>query len=273
MEGSKRGRKRSRRSGKLLLILLVTFAGMLTALEVRCKTLRIAEIEIEPMAAPFICESVWSGVPAKAEKFWPLLWTSKRSYETAIERGHPVRARLLLKNWGRYKLEVEFLQPLFILYWENKYWCVSADGKMWLTVRPENDMTDLSAARRLPVLVWGGDRTSPFDIANADEGVYRSSLPVSLILGWYDSLEFLGWTEKTKALYTERREGQEAVRLIVSDGKGGRGAEILFPDTSEQWREAGMAMKTIYPDISKISSDIFIDMTYKGKIIVSNRVK
>lgn len=271
--GSKRLRKRGRRSGKLYLILLVILAGMLTAAEVRCRTLRIAGIEIEPMAVPFVCESVWSGVPARAEKFWPLLWMSKRSYETAIEKAHPVKARLLLKNWGRYKLDVEFLQPLFVLYWENKYWYVSSDGKMWLTVRPENVMADLSAARRLPVLVWGRDRTSPFDIANADGGAYRSSLPMALILAWYDSIEFLGWTEKTKALYTERREGQEAVRLIAIDSKGGRGAEILFPDSSEHWREAGMAMKSIYPDITKISTDIFIDMTYKGKIIVSNKVK
>lgn len=252
---------------------MVVLAGMLTALEARYKTLRIAEIEVEPLAVPFVNEIVWGRIPRKAEIFWPLLWTSKRSYESAIEKAHPVKAELLLKNWGRYKLEIEFLQPLFVLYWESKYWYVSSEGKMWLTSLPDNNMLDQAAARGLPVLEWGADRISPFDIANADEGVHRSSLPVALILEWYDSIEFLGWTGKIKSLQTVKREGIGVVRAMLSDGKSGGGAEILFPDASEQWREAGMAIKAIYPDITKISSNIFIDMTYKGKIIVSNKVK
>lgn len=271
--GFKRGRKRGRRPGKLFLILMAFLAGMLTAVEARYNTLRIAEIEIEPLAAPFVSEIAWGRVPRRAEKFWPMLWLSKRSYESAIEKAHPVKAELLMKNWGRYKLGIEILQPQFVLYWESKYWYVSSEGKMWLTSLPDNYMSDQASVRGLPVLEWGRDRISPFDIANADEGVHRSSLPVALILGWYDSFDFLGWTEKIKSLQAVKREGIDVVRVTLADGEGGRGAEILFPNGAEQWREAGMAIRAIYPDITKISSDIFIDMTYKGKIIVSNKVK
>lgn len=252
---------------------MAVLAGMLTAAEARYKTLRIAEIEIEPLAAPFVSEIVWGRVPQRAENFWPLLWMSKRSYESAIEKAHPVRAELLLKKWGRYKLEAEFLKPLFVLYWEKKYWYVSSEGKMWLTSLPDNYMSDQAAVRGLPVLEWGDDRISPFDIANAEGGVHRSSLPVELILGWYDSIGFLGWTEKIKSLQAVKKEGVDVVRVTLVGGDSGGGGEILFPDGSAQWREAGMAIKAIYPDITKISSNIFIDMTYKGKIIVSNKVK
>lgn len=248
-------------------------AGMLTAAEGRFRSLRIAGIEIEPLAVSFVGESVWKEVPQRAETFWPLLWASKRSYEAAIEKEHPVSAELLMRGWGRYKLSAEFLQPRFILYWEKQYWYVSADGKMWLTSLPDNEMTDQSAARRLPVLTWGGDRVSPFDITNADGAVHRSSLPVTLIQGWYDSIDSLGWTGKVKSMYTGNREGISVVKLVLSDSGGNRGAELLFPDSSEQWLEAGMAIKAIYPDITRISQDVFIDMTYRGKIIVSNRVK
>lgn len=256
-----------------MLILIVVVAGMLTAAEARYNTLRIAEIEIDPLAAPFIGEIAWGRVPRRAANFWPLLWMSKRSYESSIEKAHPVKAELLLKNWGRYKLEVESLQPLFVLYWESKYWYVSSEGKMWLTSLPDNYLTDLEAVRGLPVLEWGGNRISPFDIANAEAGVHRSSLPVTLILAWYDSINFLGWTEKIKSMSAVKREGIDVVRVTLAGGEDGPGAEVLFPDAPEQWREAGMAIKAIYPDVTKISSDIFIDMTYKGKIIVSNKVK
>lgn len=271
--GSKRGVRKGACPGKFFLILLAVLVGILVAAEARYNTLRIAGVEIEPLAVPLLGESVWREIPHKAERFWPLLWTSKRSYEAAIEKAHPVRAELLLKSWGKYKLRAEFLQPEFMLYWENKYWYASSDSRMWLTSLPDNEMADRSAIRRLPVLVWGSDGMSLFDISNADGNVHRSGLPVALIKGWYDSIEFLGWTDKTKSMYLGKREGRNIIRLVLDDGKGGRGAELLFPDSPEQWREAGMAVKTIYPDVTRISSDIFIDMTYKGKIIVSNRVK
>lgn len=269
--GRSRRRKRNNlRFLKPFIIFLAVTAGMLTALEERYKVLRIVNIETDPLATTITAENVWDKVPREAEGFWPLLWTSKRAYEASIEKDHPVRAELLLRGWGKYKLEVEFLQPRFRLYWENKYWYVSPEGKIWPAVLPDNKLMDLTGAQKRPVLVWDSENTTPFDAANAENGVNRSSLPVSLIDEWYGNIEFLGWTENIKSLNAERREGLNVVRLVINDGKGGEGPDILFPDEPERWREAGVAVKTIYPDITKVSSDIFIDMTYSGKIIVSN---
>lgn len=267
---SRRKRGSNGRFLKFFFVLLAVVAGMLAASEERYKTLRISGIEADPLIVSVMAENIWDRIPREAERFWPLLWTSKRAYEESIEKAHPVRAELLLKGWGKYKLEAEFLQPQFRLYWESNHWYVSPEGKIWNTALPDNKLIDLSGAQRRPTIIWYKERTMPFDVANAENSVNRSSLPVSLILEWYGSIEFLGWTVNVKSLNAERREGLNVVRLILKDGKGGDGPEILFPDDPIRWREAGMAMKTIYPDITKISPDVFIDMTYNGKIIVSN---
>lgn len=269
----RRGRKKEGVLFKWLLIFLAVCAGMLAAMENRLQTLRIAEVEIEPVFASRLSDTVWREIPRGAERFWPLLWSSKHAYEAAVERAHPVRAELRFKGWGRYRLELEYLAPFFRLYWEKQHWYVSSDGRMWPAALPDNDLIDLSGALGRPVLAWGGERASPFDFANAGGGVHRSSLPVRQIIAWYDHLERLGWSAKVKSLHTGKREGIGVVRLVFSGAGGENGVGILFSDDPRLWREAGLAVTKIYPDITRISQKIFIDTTYQGKIIVSNRVK
>lgn len=144
---------------------------------------------------------------------------------------------------------------------------------MWLASIADNKYADLSEVLNKPPIVWDKGRTTPFDIVNAEGAVHRSSLPVSLIKQWYSNVESLGWTEKVRKIQTGKREGMFVVQLVINNGHDGSGAGVLFPDNPELWQSAGFAVKTIYPDITKISPDIFIDTTYKGKIIVSNRVK
>lgn len=273
MRSTSSGRSRSkRRKGKsvikLLLVFLAILAGALRAVEARYQTLRIAEIEADSAITSLMTATIWAEVPRKAVDFWPLLWLSKRTYEAAIEREHPVKVDLRLKEWGRFSLKIEYLNPLFRLYWENNYWFVSSEGKMWLTKLPDNNLINLSDVLRRPVLAWGKERSTPFDIANANSGVHRSSLPVTQIEAWYNNIETLAWTEPIKSMYTGQKEGLSVVRLVFDNGVG-----VLFPDNPELWMGSGLAVQKIFPDIMKISPDIFIDTTYKDKIIVSNRVK
>ena len=63
------------------------------------------------------------------------------------------------------------------------------------------------------------------------------------------------------------------VKLILYAPDGGNGASIVLGDDPEEWRTAASAVKKIFPDISQISRDIDIDTTYKGKILVKNKVQ
>lgn len=271
LESSKR--RKSRRAIKRFLVFWAILAGMLTALEMRYKTLRVADIETDSATVSPMAMTVWTEIPYKAENFWPLLWMTKRTYEAAIERVHPVKAELRFKYWGRFRLEVEYLTPLFKLYWENNYWYVSSEGSIWLANLPDNNLINLSDVLRRPVLAWGKERSTLFDIVNANGNVHRSSLPMTQIAAWYYNVELLGWTGQVKSMHTGWREEHPVVRLVFDNGSGGDGVEVLFPDDPKRWRESGLAVKKIFPDVMKISPEIFIDTTYKDKIIVSNRVK
>ena len=47
----------------------------------------------------------------------------------------------------------------------------------------------------------------------------------------------------------------------------------MFADEPLHWHEAGFAVKKLYPDLTKVSQEIFIDTTYKDKILVKNKVQ
>lgn len=267
-----KSKRRSKFLLKLFLILLAVLAGTFMALESRHKIFRIAAIEISPAAAELASGSIWIGIPRRAERFWPLFFVSRHTYEAVLESAHPVKASLRLKGWGRFSIDTEYLYPLFRLYWREGYWYVSSGGRMWLATLPDNDRIDLKLAQARPALFWDKALPLPFEVAD-ETAVLRSSLPIAKISAWYENLEYLGWTDKVRMMYAGRKESVPIVRLAFKAPAGGDGAAVLFSDAPELWREPGMAVKVLYADMSKVSSDIFVDATYKGKIIVGNKVQ
>ncbi|MDL2298784.1 hypothetical protein LJC40_06530 [Synergistaceae bacterium OttesenSCG-928-D05] len=266
-------RRRKHRFLKIFLVLIALAGGLGVAAESRYAVMRIADISVRPRGDILSSETVWGLVSEREEAFWPYLWAAKKSYEKALEEYYPVKVRMKLVGWGKFELETTYLQPLYRLFWDNKYWYVSQDGKVWLATLDMNKWLNLDEVMRKPVLTWGEVRTTPVDMASEDGNVYVSSLPIARIRGWYENIELLGWSGYVKFIQAGKREGISVVRLIFKDAQGGNGADVLFPDDPVLWQEPGLAIKKIYPDAAKLPPEIFIDTTYKGKILVRNKVQ
>lgn len=265
----------SRRTKKRLKVLLLTLSlagGILAAAEGRYAIFRLYGIDIDP--GGILSEQVvWGTIKPDHEKIWMLFWISKDEYCTNIKSYYPVNLRMELSGWGRFRLEVLPLEPAFRMYWGGKFWYVAADGRTWLSLLKENTFISSEKADDLPLLSWSTDRPTPLDLSGNHGNVFFSSLPIDKIFLWYDNLNALGWSKKVKFIQAGSRNGKDVVRLIFYDQDGGNGVNIMFLDDPEEWQTAGLAIKKIYPDISKISSNVFIDTTYKGKILVKNKVQ
>ena len=264
--------RKAKKRLKVLLLFLSLAGGMLAAAEARYAIFRLYGIETEP--GGLLSEQVvWGTVRPHHEKFWILFWLSKEEYCRNIEAYYPVNLRMELSGWGRFRLEVLPLEPTFRMYWGGKFWYVAADGRTWLASLKENAFARSEKADALPLLSWSTDRATPLDLSGDHGNVFFSSMPIDKILLWYDNLKVLGWSEKVKFVQAGIREGKDVVRLIFYDQKGGNGTNIMLADDPKEWQTAGLAIKKIYPDISKITSNVFIDTTYKGKILVQNKVQ
>ncbi len=264
--------RKTKKKIKFYLLIFAFAAGILAASESRYVVFRLTDITAEPSAI-LSQHVIWGTVTPKQEKCWPLFWLSTKSYCRLIEDYYPVDLRMKLSGFGKFKLEVKPLDPVFKLYWGGKFWYASHDGKVWLTSLEINRFVDSDAVNSLPVLSWSTDRTTPLQISEKHGNVYRSSLPIEHILKWYENVKALGWNKKVKFIQAGIIEGKAVVRLIFYDKTGGNGVNVMFVDDPELWQEAGLAVKKIYPDFTNISPDLFIDTTYKGKILVKNKVQ
>jgi hypothetical protein len=262
----------SKKKIKLLLLIAALAAGVLAAAESRYAAFRLLDITAVPPAI-LPENAVWGTIPPEQEKCWFLFWLSKNSYCRLIENYYPVSLNLRLSGWGKFDLEITPLVPAFKMYWGGRFWYVSADARVWLVSLHENSFISADKANSVPVLSWSSDRTTPLEISGKHGNIYSSSLPMERITKWYDNVKALGWHKKVKYIEAGVKEGKKVVRLIFYNEAGDNGVNMLFDDDPELWQEAGLAVKKIYPDISSISPDVFIDTTYKGKILVKNKVQ
>ncbi len=264
--------KKSKKRLKFLFVVVSLTGGILAAAEARYALFRVYGIDIDPRG--MLSEQVvWGTVSPSQEKIWPLLWLSKEKYCGNIESYYPVNLRMELTGWGRFRLEVMPLEAAFRMYWGGRFWYVSADGRTWLSSLKENSFVASEKADALPMLSWSTDRETPVDLSKDHGNVFTSSLPIEKIRLWHDNLKALGWSDKVKFIQAGFREGRYIVQLILFGPEESIGAEIMLPDDPKDWQTAGLAIRKIYPDISKILPGVSIDATYKDKILVKNKVQ
>ena len=263
-------RKRKKRR-KAILIFLVILFGVFFAAESRYAFFRIRNIEVAP---PDILSQrdVWGSLSEYQEKYWPILWLTKEQQCRLISQYHPMDAKISLNGWGLFSLECTPLIPVIQMYWGSKYWYVSSDGRVWLTSLNQPG-TSSRRVPSLPILYWSSDRTSPVDVARGSGNVYLSSLPIAKIMKWYSNIESFGWTKHVKYIQAIMRDGRPVVRVVFIPHSQDSYLEIIFSDDPAEWRDIGAAIKKIFTNLAEMPKKIFIDATYKDKIIVKNKVQ
>ena len=181
-----------------------------------------------------------------------------------------MKVAVRITGWGRFNITVEPLIPLFKVYWAGKFWYLADDGRLWSSSLKGNTQLGANKAESLPVLSWGADRTTPINISEASGNVYASSLPVNKIKSWYNSVEKLAWAKNVKFVQAGESEGSPVVRLIFYAGNGANGAQLLLPEEAGKWLKTGAALKKLYGGIYNLPADLYIDGTYRDKILIRN---
>lgn len=270
MKSNSLGRfRRNRKLKKLALILLALAVGFFTAAESRFAVSRVSGIEQDP---PNILpqRAVWGTLSTRQERFWPALWFDRKEYKALIERYYPVALDVSLVGWGKFKITVSPLVPVYKVHWGGKFWYLSADGRLWSSSLPENSLLADHEAERIPLLSWGADRSIPIDISNVSGNVYESSFPLALIGQWYSRIDALGWIPYIKFVQAGMEEGSPVVRLILKAAENTASSEILLPDDVSGWTESALALSQLYGSVAAMPPGTLADCTYKGKILLRN---
>jgi len=251
---------------KLFLLFFALFLGIVISLESKTHFLRLKEIETTPdRLLPKVV--IWKNVTETERSFWPLLMLNKAEYEKEIEKNYPVECRLQIFGWGKVRLQLDCIEPIVKIGWNGQYWYLSENGKIWRADLDENNILTLSAVKKLPVLYWGQEKITPYEIGNSSGKIKISALPIEQIAGWYRTLGNIKWLDKIFAIKAETNDGIPVVRLIFKNYEGANGVSVLLPEDSESWVVASLAINKICPDMRSLSQNDLIDATYNDKIL------
>ena len=242
------------------------------AAESRYAILRIYDIN-SPQQQILSKDILWGTVSPFEERCWPAYWISKGRHRRLLEEYYPIKADIALRGWGKFRVSCSPLSPSFKMYWGGKYWYVDDEGRAWLASLSENRYIHQEKADSLPVLSWSSDRQSPLDINNKKGNILISNLQVKRIMSWYENIELLGWLGNVQYVHAGMKEGRPVVTLEFRGANGGHGVSVIFDDDPEKWYETGLAVKKIYPDMSVVDPNLFVDTTYEGKILVKKKIK
>ena len=268
--------RHNKKRGKKLLVFFVLLFGVLFAAEARFAVMRVGVVETQP--AHILPQNVVLGIiPMWQERFWPSLWYEREKYQKLVEKFYPVKAELKITGWGKFCLNASPLEPEYKVYWGEKFWYLSRDGKMWLSSLAENSVLNSHKSDERPLLSWASDRATPIDMSDKSKSggnIFASQVPLTLIDSWYEAVGRLGWTHAVKYIEAGVNEGKPVVRIVFLNAKSGNGAEFMLPNEAELWAKPALAVKKLYGGVGNIPEDVFIDGTFGKKILVkkNNRV-
>lgn len=257
-------RRRALTGKKLLLISFVI--GIIYFLNVRYAVFRLRGVEILPgNAVPDAV--IWEMIPQEAEEFWPFMLLGGSSYKRSVERFYPVEVSVQLVGWGRFAVFVEPLDVFATVSWNGMLWHLSESGRMWLTSLPINVQVKGVRYPDTPVLVWDAGLPIPIDPENQGGDVYRSSLAIEKIKGWYETLSKTNWRDDIYCLIAKKVEGRPVVHVLFGDDERIT-AEIILKEDTVNWLDLAAAMNEIFPNAEyklppgKIINATFADMKF-----------
>lgn len=264
---SKQKGSRKWRKGRILFFFLL--AGFIYGLEQRYHLFRVADISSAPDNI-LKQDLVWHALPEKSEVFWPILFWKFDVLKSKIEHYYPVNVGFRCTGWGKFRLNVIPLEPFIKVYWSGITWYLSDEGKIWRVSLGANALVHGIDSPKRPLLVWGKEMPIPINMDKQRGDITQSSLPVQRIKSWYHEFDRLGWNEKIYKVTATRSEGRSVLKLEFKTLLEKK-MVIIVNDDPVGWQSISQAVLEIQRDQAAESADLFIDTTYKGKLIVRSR--
>ena len=260
--------RKSNRGRKIFILVVVLFLGICVSLETRMHICRLKSIEVQPVNL-IPASALRNNITVLHKHFWPALFLGRKAYTRQIESVYPVKCNLICSGCGHMILKTEALKPIFKMCWNNKFWYVSADGRIWPTDLETNKNLNFQQFNP-PIIYWGENRVSPYEIGKNEGNIMKTSLPLENILGWYEDMKSVGWIRKVAKIYAVTDDGMQKVKLVFKRRDGTEGGAVLMPDERDRWVVLALAVNKICNDLQTLSQDDFIDATYKDKILVKS---
>lgn len=247
---------------------LALLVGAIFAIEENFQTLRLKDVAIPSLVV--LSDSVlWPRIQPRDVRLWPLFCIDKGKVVRKIERNVPVRVFIKCTGWGHFLFNAHPLKPKFMVFWEGSKWFITEDGLMWPANHPMNRIIAIQKPEESPIVIWSVKDNTKYRIA-PDE-IINSPIPLSKLEYWKRLLEDNDLYNNVKrfSVFTEGN----SIYLEIFMQLGNQKVKVKLPASGRNWHMLLKAVKNILKDPEIRGSDVFIDTTYEGKILVRKEDK
>jgi hypothetical protein len=204
----------------------------------------------------------WELLPPECIRYWPVLVFKSSLIRTILEKTTPVRVSTEAKGVGLFHTRITYLEPWLMVEWRGDIWYLSKDGYMWA---PELYAFGISESP-----IWkiseSLNRYSDTGIA-APDGVFPAMFSV-VELERFDSIfRAQSWYTNVEYISFDRRAGDFLLRLSL-DFRGKKVIVIINGEENKLY-EIDYFLRQILAQISLDDKEVFIDMSYPDKIVVT----
>ena len=213
-------------------------------------------------------QRLWEVFPARCLTFWPYLLKDSQGIGEFLERDMPVTVETHMEGLGRFRTVITWLNAWIKVQWRGKIWCISRDGKMWLSEkgRPNEE----SAGR----VIWKIPEEGSFklqegiEVTTPEFGVFDSPIATEVISGFVEDFRGYKWFDSANEITWERRAGMDLFILKLSHGR--QNFELFLQREKYPGQDVGAILDELFSRLITEGGSHIIDATYEGKILLRN---
>ncbi|MBQ7733726.1 MAG: hypothetical protein IJT58_06885 [Synergistaceae bacterium] len=225
--------------------------------------LRYYRIEAQSQALE---QRLWDIFPQRCLAFWPYLLKDSRGMGEFLERDMPVTVETHMEGFGRFKTVINWLKAWVKVQWRGKIWCISRDGKMWLSEKGRPNESEAGS------VIWKipeqGDLQDGVTISTPEFGVFDSPISTEIISSFVEEFSGYRWFDAATEITWERRAGMDLFVLKLSHGR--QNFELFLQRDKYPGQDVGAILDELFSRLLNEGGSHIIDATYEGKILLRN---
>jgi hypothetical protein len=202
----------------------------------------------------------WELLPAECIRYWPVFVYKFSQIRDLMEKTTPVQVSTEIKGVGLFHTRISYLEPWLMVKWRERVWYLSKEGYMWA---PELYDFDVPSSPTWEIK----ESLSRYSDVSMPEGVFPAVFSVEE-LKRFDGI-FCGqsWYTNVNNIGFDRRAGE--FLLEISLDLGGKKVVLIINGEENKLYEIDNFLKQVLSQISLDDRNIYIDMSYLDKIVVT----
>jgi len=205
----------------------------------------------------------WELLPSECLRYWPVMVFKSSQIRALMEKTIPVRVSTEAKGVGLFHTRISYFEPWIMVEWRGNIWHLSKEGYMWATELYTLKVPDSPLWKVSEALTRYSDIGRPF----VPEGVFPAMFPTEELKHFETLFKAQSWYRGVEYVDFDRRAGEIVLRISLNLS----GKKIILTVNGEEGKlsEIDMLLKQILPETGVGDGEIFIDMSYPDKVVVT----